>query len=120
MPANIQTASLAPVGGRDNGDGTQSLTVFESGINISGATQVLALSATAQVSSAIGTSGTPSQVRVIGSAAFYLAVGAAPVATSASPYFGVNPTGQIINVPGGQKLSALQAGSGGNVWITVV
>lgn len=121
MGFNLQTQTGLPLGGLDNGDGGQSLFVSTAGINITGTTQVLALSATAQASSAFGSTGGNTQhVRVIGSQPFYLAVGTAPVATSASPYFGINPVGQTINVPGGQKLSALQAGSGGSVWLTVV
>ncbi len=119
MAFNIQSQTGVPLKNWPNTDGTSSLAV-DIGYQL-GTTQVLALSATAQSSSAFGiVGGDPLAVRVIGSSAFYLAVGTTPTATSAAAYFGVNTAGQLIHVPGGQKISVLQAGSGGNVWLTSV
>jgi len=131
MAFNIQTLSGLPVGGVAVGDGSQYMAVSAVGTLSSGGglelgyqlgvTQVLALSATAQASSAWGTgNGQPAHVRVIGTNAFYLAVGTTPVATSASPYFGINTAGVVLTIPDTNKVSVLQAATGGSVWVTVV
>lgn len=119
MPANLQTYLQTPINGFSNGNDKQSLAVWVHG-KFLGITQVLALSATAIASSAWSNSnGDPVQIRVYGSQAFYAAVGLSSVASSASTPFAASAQ-EIIAVPSGQAISVVQAGSGGNVWLTSV
>ena len=121
MGFNIQTANGIPLRATSNADGTADLGISEAYF-LAGPTQVLALSATAAQSTVYGSGdGNPVQVRVIGSQPFYALVGATPTAASAtSAYFGASTDGKVILVPDQKKISVLQAGTGGNVWLTVV
>lgn len=122
MASNLRVDEGLPLNTNPNPDGnTENLVVdFGSGANYSlGATQVLALSATAVASTAIGTSPSKYRVRLVGNSAFHVAVGAAPTAASGDPLFPAsNP--EVIVVTGGQKVSVLQDSASGSVYLTEI
>lgn len=78
-------------------------------------TQKVALSGTSAQSEAL--SGTTRLVRLCASGACYIKFGANPTATSSDMYLPANSPEYFV-ADGGEKIAALQAESGGNLFIT--
>lgn len=117
MPTNLRSANGLPVNSIDNGNGSADLCLSES--YALGTTQALVFSGSATASSAFGTAGLTQQIRIVATADCYISVGASPTASSATPYLPAK-TLEVINIPGGQKISAVQVSGAGTLYITAI
>jgi hypothetical protein len=83
-----------------------------------GATQSAAFSTTAgTIAAAIGNG--VSRARVVATAAAFVAVGKTPTATTSDVYLPANVLEYVLINPG-EKVSAIQAGSAGTLYVTEI
>ena len=81
-----------------------------------GTTQKVPFTATSSQSAAVGSATT--LVRVVGTAACHLEIGANPTATNSTSYYLPANVPQVLGIAGGQKIAVIRNSGDGDLFIT--